>query len=624
MKQVYEELLDRCRRASTREEQLKAWKNLIAYVEKEDTSFPVKECVARSVLLEWPYSQVATSVDEILDACGIVVTVSTCTRILKELTSKSSSLTKLPLPSVLQACWTTLQRLVLSSSSKEEENQQRFVKERMEMLPLVKMVLLLPQIISNACHALKVRLPLVATPTKFYPRLVECCCPRVQSHEDSLLYMQTLIKAMLASRKSDYVAMGLANQHPHPKLSTMDLSPRETANLLSSMLQHFVSSARQNEEVLDTCLQILKSSSIEHQEAFVQLVVFSSAKDQRLCPLIVRLLDQSGDGCLYSHLCDIADTWSQWTFCHQSDSQQQHYATQVLLYGLSQLKEETTTDSDDLTLALLQGVTHRLESFFPQTRQDGMRIAQQVAKRLGQDLNFEELEQQQQLDDDTPGVEATAAANSTIDQNSNNSQRASRLKKKKVKSRQLDPDADYDSDDDEQDDSGCSTDDNEESSHGDDSSLWEDGLIPYDLDDAEDDLAETQKPLHLLEALDLLRTAENHDHAYSRHETALQSLPDLIRKRPDDLPDVAVSLVLQLLRMENKFNIAGFAERKHESILALTIQEPLLVGQRLIEELFHDGGLSDRLNILAALQQAAYDLSGNKQIDERQVARTKK
>jgi hypothetical protein len=97
----------------------------------------------------------------------------------------------------------------------------------------------------------------------------------------------------------------------------------------------------------------------------------------------------------------------------------------------------------------------------------------------------------------------------------------------------------------------------------------------------------------------------------------------LIRKRPDDLPDAAVSLTLQLLRMENKFNIAGFAERKHESVVALTVQEPLVVGQRLVEELFKDGGLSDRLNMLAALQEAAYELCGNKELDERQVARAK-
>ena len=113
---IHQDLFGKCRRASTREEQRKAWGDLIVFVGNESTSFAVKESIARTVLLEWPYSQVASSVDRVLNACGIVVSVSTCTSILKDLASNNaaSSLTKLSLPSVLQACWTTLQRLILA------------------------------------------------------------------------------------------------------------------------------------------------------------------------------------------------------------------------------------------------------------------------------------------------------------------------------------------------------------------------------------------------------------------------------------------------------------------------------------------------------------------------------
>lgn len=623
-----EKLLGRCRDASTRQEQLEAWKNLIAFVKKDNTSHAAKENIARSVLLEWPYSG---QVDDLIDACGIVIAVSICTRIFKEWTTVASR-TKLPLPSLMEACWTTLQRLALSPINNEKSQQQAcyvFVVERIDMLPFVQTLLLLPQIISNACHSQKVRIPWMATPANFYPRLVDCSCQRVvqssslenRNHSSTtLLYMETLIKAMLTSRKSEFVAMGLANHHPLSYLSKMDLSPRETSNFLISMLQNCLAHHNDDDKaVLDTCLQILKSCSIDHQEAFVQHVVLSSPKELRLCPLIIHLLDQSG--CLYSSLCTISETWSQWTFCHEMDSHQQHYVTQVLLRGLSQLKEEdpTTTDSDDLTLCLLQGVTHRLESSFPQTRRDGMKIAQQVAKRLGQELHFDELlEQQHQKEVDTTVGFLQAAKTSATKSRPTK-------KKHKVKPRQLDPDADYDSDEDELGASVCSTDDSEQSSRDDDSiNVWENDFAPYDLDDAEDDLVETRNPLHLLEALELLRTSENDDHAYSNHETALRCLPDLIQKRPDDLPDVAVSLVLQFLRMENKFNITGFAEMRHQGILQLTIQEPLSVGQHMIEALFRDGSLSDRVNILVALQEAAYELSGSKQIDDREKEKTKK
>ena len=103
---------------------------------------------------------------------------------------------------------------------------------------------------------------------------------------------------------------------------------------------------------------------------------------------------------MYDHLLDIAETWSQWTFCQETDLPQQQYVTQTLLVGLKRLKREdsqddnntaTTMDSDELTLALLQGVTNRLESFQPGIRQDGMKVAQAVAQRLGQSLHFDEL-----------------------------------------------------------------------------------------------------------------------------------------------------------------------------------------------------------------------------------------
>ena len=124
------------------------------------------------------------------------------------------------------------------------------------------------------------------------------------------------------------------------------------------------------------------------------------------------------------------------------------------------------------------------------------------------------------------------------------------------------------------------------------------GMFP---EDDEEDLRTTPKPLHLLEALDLLRTGENHDHAYTRHEAALEALPSLIRNRPDDLADVAVSLALELLRMEDKFNIEGFNTKRESAIRTLLVQESLSVGQTLIEQLFEESGLTDKLLVLASL-----------------------
>jgi hypothetical protein len=136
------------------------------------------------------------------------------------------------------------------------------------------------------------------------------------------------------------------------------------------------------------------------------------------------------------------------------------------------------------------------------------------------------------------------------------------------------------------------------------------------LDDDEEDLMETPKPLHLLRALELLRTGENDEHAHSNHETALRALSELVRKRPDDLPDVAISLVLQLIRMEDKFGVVDFLKLRQQSIVALCVMEPVVVGKQLTEEAFNEYPLSDRLTCFGALQQAAYELSGSMALDE--------
>jgi hypothetical protein len=62
-----------------------------------------------------------------------------------------------------------------------------------------------------------------------------------------------------------------------------------------------------------------------------------------------------------------------------------------------------------------------------------------------------------------------------------------------------------------------------------------------------------------------------------------------------------------------------FESKRDSAILALLVQEPTSVGQALIEELFDDSGLADRLVILGALQGAAFELSGYERPTEPQT-----
>ena len=612
---MQEELLDRCRNASSVGEQSRALDALAEFVNQDGTSISAKEWIARCVLLEFPYNQNVTSIALILDKCSIVIVLSSCSKILKEVSSSSSLPTKIPLTSIIQACCKTIHRIVVQPTKAIKLDD---VEEKINIDHFVKMISLLPQIISNACHNMKLHQPKWAIASVFFPRLVENAVAAVgDDDEGSRSYFFALIKYMLKNLQSEFVAMGISKSHPCSTLKGLDPNPREMASLVASILKLFVDSERQDDRALETCFHLLNGSTQEHQEAFVQLNVFSK-HDERMCTYIIDILERCDY--LYSHLCDIAEVWSQWIFVHQTDSQQQHHVTKVLLCGLSTLKaddDDDATMADELTLALLQGVNNRLESFFQPIRIDGMQIAQAVAKRLGQELQFDELKQQQETKDKSSADVQKQTAKPIMKEGKENQMREIAKKRRVRKAKeQIDPDAEYDSDEEELSDGDFTDEDDDERSLSEDSVSWDDDLVPYDLNDPEDDLVETSKPLHLIECLDLLRTVENDDHAYSNHETALQCLPDLIRARPDNLPDIAVSLGYQLLKMENKFNITGFAEMRQNSMIALIAQEPILVGQHMINYIFEDSCLSDRLDILAALQHVAYELSGSKLLDE--------
>lgn len=721
-----EELLNLCRNSRCDDEFSKAMDTLVQSVRQKGTlSLVAKESIVRNLLLEVPYGLNKDKMEQIFDGCGILTTMSTVASLIKQLstgsalpssvtsgsTSKQSTVNSLPdqsssaraplqIPSVLQACFATIYRMLLlvptSSVSSTSSSislltpastpQAVLLAEEIRaenVKPFVQMILLFPQIISNACHKWKLHPPAWAAATQYLPKLVATAfvaASREKASEQKTksrklnqssplivevgntsnsnandgknsrgkscdLFCSTLLKSMLRTLKGDHVAKGLKHQHPCGNelvrilLSNssgafdgesddddsssnevrfggnyMDstLTTREFASLVVSMLQLHVASVRKDDtslsksttpRALQSCLKVLKASTREHREALVQSVALSGKFDPRIGPIFVRLLHDASY--LYPHLCEIAEHWSQWTFVHEMEREKtQRYVTSLVLEGLKLLMQEEDGDKnnsrdpsgDELTSSLLQGVTHRLDSVFPPIRSDGMMVGQALAKRLGEELQFDELMEEF-------GTEVGVADVDTFSQNA-------------VNDSKVEPKSSYVENYDLNDGDKCQDDTSE--IIDDQSVTWNDDLVPYDLEDPEEDLAETERPYHLLEALELIRTIESDEHAYSNHETGLKYLPELIQSRPDNLPDVAVSLLLSLLKMENKFNIKNFLEMRQKAITYLVIQEPRLVGETMIDELFKDSGLSDRLNILVALQDAAFDLFCSKSLDTKE------
>ena len=717
-------LMDRCRTAKTLTEQKRCFIELAVFLENFQERIPssilsptqilaAQENISHSVLITWPYGQVSNDIDRILNACGQIIVISTCSGLLKDIAATTSnrnkndkqswtSSTSLPLRSIVQACWSTIQRMLLTakttSLAKENEHDKSDCGLRIGSLDngsddydkvkslewkrfITGIVLLLPQTLSNACHAVKLQVPLHGTPSYFYQRLVHFAWIRTRITSSDVVcstswYSKLLIIQLLQTRRSEYVAQGLMRSDHRNKYTTksipsindhdddsenndrnytdnvttdddddkiaaaltafligIELLPRDMATLVLALLQYANIRGHVdrpcNGIILVTCNSLFGCSSMEHQEAITEQLVFSKASSSTKPQSIISTITTSSTALLTKHLTNIADRWSQWTFVQEVEGRQQHHVSLVLWQGLVLLLSFSSSPSSssssslqditqrELTMSLVNGVSHRLGSTITSIRQDGMRIAHQLAKGLGQDAQFEDFlsDEEKEVDDYNDIDKKKGIKNKE------------KIKSKQKNHRLVDPDADYDSDDEDIDISHKEdgepqinreviSDDDGGDDDDDLSVEYEVELTPYDLEDDEEDLRETPRPLHLLEALELLRTGENHDHAYTRHEAALDALPDLIRTRPDDLKDVAVSLVLQLLRMEDKFNIHQFNAKREIAIRALIFEEPMSVGQVLIEQLFEECGLMDRLSILAALQSAAIELSGNQIVSQ--------
>jgi hypothetical protein len=461
-----------------------------------------------------------------------------------------------------------------------------------------------------------------------------------QTIRDTLLYrLSPRESAMLCRAIFRHVLslQSLAHQQQHqkqqaPTVATLDLTTVWKHPWIDLSCLPALESSRKIRDAVVRLL-ILSPSSVMHEESCDRLLCHGVAT---LLASVDSVASSSGgdndddetdsdeetpvaattDRVLRKHLDEVAAVWSQTVFVRQTDRRMQRHVTYFLLSGMALLSAAQEDPSADLVANLLEGVTARLHSTIDSIRSDGMQVGERLAKRLGQELQFDELNSQRQGDIWTapkPALEQDSLQ--PMQDGATPPPSRSAEKRKMPRRTQIDPDAEYMSEEED-----CDADDGNASSSSeldDDDSVWEDdNLIAYDLDDDEEDLRETVRPLYLRECIELLRTAETEDNASSSHQAALKELPALVRSRPVDLPDYSESLAIELLRMENKFNMENFAEMLLSSIIALAVEDPLSVGQTLIAQLFQEGSLFNRLTALSSLTEAASELSGEKDLEE--------
>ncbi|GKY91774.1 hypothetical protein MPSEU_000149100 [Mayamaea pseudoterrestris] len=574
---------------------------------------------------------------ETLLACGSLSVLTASIRLLKDATNLQAN--------TLKTIIMTLKHILFNICWWKEIECSSTFEEEAAIDAWVQCVLLIPQLIANACRAVHHSLPSWSVPSRYFVRLVHATTLAWEINDcNTALFMKNLLQRLLRRNHGDLIAQGLWDFHEAATtLSSVNLHDstmytylsqhliaKEAAILCQSILQLVVTKRKVSDAskvwmIQSACVHLLANQAA--QEALVRTAVLHQKSvmadermDQSFMELTVDLLVMTGarvsemrENCnddsscssdededkngvnskantfYTSHLDTVASAWAHANFVRQMDVSMQKHVTHFILHGLRQDESSAGTimPESDLVNSLMMGVSERLSSSVSVVRLGGMRVGEALARRFNQELQFEELRDAEKIGMAAvvPQVQKNEVVEATAPSEDTQDSTVKDADLKRLQP--LDDDSDWESDDE---------------------------LQPFDLNDDEEDLRDIPRPLYLNDCLDLLRAPETDEHAASKLMTVLQELPALVRSRPADLADVGLHLALQLINTENKFKFKKFGDQVLDSLAALTVQEPLSVGMPLIETIFEDLSLRCRTDILNTLNHSAFELSGAKEI----------
>ena len=623
-----EQLWRECLGAPSREEYIKKLSYLITAVkvEAETTKYNTIARFLEEIPVIGGDSELVELVRQLGEHCGISATISACTAWLKQLKpNRKEAQTKSSLTSCLLMIEYSLQLASVDNQEADDDvSTSSFWDDHVQIQDLLEhQVFLLPQLISNACFSLDVPLPDWTTHQSFYPYLVSrSCIP--EKHPRIRLFSILLFRLLLRKRKADMLALGIrqytesspsesSQSHINSLLleSIKKSTSIEKAQLVHSLVVKHCLGQRSRRQPLERTCAAIAQSTYATSEEYLSLIINDKSSmtfglendkhlEQQLAPLEDLVDDPSNEADSSSddddstvgeeettsmfrrHLIVLAETWG----ASRMEDQRELYLTKLILCGLDKLpppKRPELESGSKLILTLFQGVTHRLESPNQYIRSQGIKVAKILAYRLGQTLDIEDPVDEDLYPSDPPEAKAIPSKSHPLSE-------TKAANEKSV----LDPDADY-----------VSSDEEESSVPDSPGSL----VKNIALEDDEEDLIGTY--LYLKDILGVLRgIGENTDEPVEV-ENAMKQMPGLIQSRPDDLYDISVSLALELVRMENKFALTTFDDLRKESLVSLLVEEPIIVGQSLIECMFQgsESSFENRLLILTVMQDAADQLS---------------
>ncbi|KAL1651171.1 telomere binding protein [Diplodia intermedia] len=153
-----------------------------------------------------------------------------------------------------------------------------------------------------------------------------------------------------------------------------------------------------------------------------------------------------------------------------------------------------------------------------------------------------------------------------------------------------------------------------------DDSDEDEDLVPYAKpdsdpeDDSEDPTQVTRNkptpPVYIRDLLAGLRESENYD----RHQLALSSAADLIRRKTGfgkEVSDNLEELASALVGLNDQFDLDDFQEMRQQALIAVAIAEPTQMGPYLVRCFYAgDYSISQRISILAAIGLGAREMAG--------------
>ncbi|KAJ6254125.1 telomere length regulation protein tel2 family member [Anaeramoeba flamelloides] len=394
----------------------------------------------------------------------------------------------------------------------------------------------------------------------------------------------------------------------------------------------------------------------------------SNSFNPKLAPKILLMLqnnkDDEEDKIYYDSLLRLFERWGSENFIQSTTREQWKWVSAFIKISLNTLNQKDL-ESYQLMNPLLSGIQHHFQNPNLHIRKSGMRIAQQFSKIMDPDnvLDFginslpsdedseddygyefdsesenegKKKEQEKQQGQEQEKKKGKEKEEENKEKEGNKTKKESReeknieskkekekekgnKKKRKVK-KELDPDqliykSDSESDFDDSEDSEESEEYDDENFNIKNNQLKKyndseesDDLIEYDINDDESDLKEIVPPIYLRNCVKYLHS-ETED--VNKLIGALRGCEPLIRKRPDDLFDVAEELIASLLHLSDMYNIENFDQLRLKSMIALGTICIKIVIPYLTNAFYNESlNVQQRIDILNCLMGCSLELAG--------------